>query len=105
MDVAREIRIARRRANLSQAELAARCGTSQATVSAYESGRKTPAIPTLARLLAAADARLTVEPTPPRLPRRAELEAAGRDLAAVLELAQALPWRRPGALAYPRLPT
>ncbi|MDQ3092603.1 MAG: helix-turn-helix transcriptional regulator, partial [Actinomycetota bacterium] len=61
MDAARRLREARRLAGLSQAELARRAGTSQATVSAYESARKQPSVTTLSRLLAAAGARLTVE--------------------------------------------
>lgn len=55
---ARLIRDARRRAGLSQRELAHRAGTSQSTVSAYESGRKDPTAGTLARILAAAGATL-----------------------------------------------
>ena len=48
------IRTARRKAGLTQAVLAARAGTSQAAVSAYESGRRSPSVDTLSRLLAAA---------------------------------------------------
>lgn len=48
------IRIARRRAELSQQELAGRATTSQAAISAYESGRRSPSVETLARVLAAA---------------------------------------------------
>ena len=50
----------RAEAGLSQAELARRAGTSQATVSAYESGTKSPAIATLERLLAATGHSLEV---------------------------------------------
>ncbi|MFV9671821.1 MAG: helix-turn-helix domain-containing protein [Acidimicrobiia bacterium] len=48
------IRMARRKAGLTQAVLAERAGTSQAAVSAYESGRRSPSVDTLSRLLAAA---------------------------------------------------
>jgi transcriptional regulator with XRE-family HTH domain len=48
------IRMARREAGLSQQQLAGRAGTSQAAVSAYESGRRSPSVDTLCRLLAAA---------------------------------------------------
>jgi len=48
------IRMARREAELSQTELAARARTSQAAVSAYESGKRSPSVDTLCRLLAAA---------------------------------------------------
>lgn len=48
------IRMARRDAGLTQVELAKRARTSQAAVSAYESGRRSPSVETLCRILAAA---------------------------------------------------
>jgi transcriptional regulator with XRE-family HTH domain len=48
------IRIARRRAGLTQEALARRAATSQAAVSAYESGRRSPSVATLNRILQAA---------------------------------------------------
>ncbi len=48
------IRMARRRAGLTQAELARRAGTSQSAVSSYESGRRSPSVATLCRIVAAA---------------------------------------------------
>lgn len=48
------IRIARKRSGLSQEELARRAATSQAAISAYESGRRSPSVATLSRILAAA---------------------------------------------------
>lgn len=48
------IRMARRQAGLTQQTLAKRAGTSQAAVSAYESGRRSPSVDTLCRLLAGA---------------------------------------------------
>ncbi|MGH8982829.1 MAG: helix-turn-helix domain-containing protein [Acidimicrobiia bacterium] len=45
------IREARRRAGLSQAELAARLGTKQSVISRWERGLDTPRIDTLARIL------------------------------------------------------
>ena len=48
------IRMARREAGLSQQALATSAGTSQAAVSAYESGRRSPSVDTLCRILAAA---------------------------------------------------
>ncbi len=85
--------------------MAEAAGTSQATVSAYESGRKRPSVDTLGRLLAAAGARLVVEGgrQPARLPSRACHEKTARELAAVLELAAELPARHARTLAYPRL--
>jgi transcriptional regulator with XRE-family HTH domain len=102
MDAASELRLARRTAGLSQRELARRAGTSQATLSAYEAGRKQPSLGTLQRLLSATGAELAVRETPGRRTRD-ELEQAGRHLAAVLALAEALPFRRPGPLRYPLL--
>src|SRR3954469_20905880 len=99
IDVA--LREARRSAGLSQQELARRSGTSQATISAYENGAKEPSLRTLDRVLAAAGARLTVEPNAPGwVP---EPEQAGSRFAEVLALAEALPGRRRGELRYPRL--
>ena len=99
------LRDARRRAGLSQAALAERTGTSQATISAYESGRKQPSVDTLSRLLAAMDQRLTVQPGRAAEPSREQLRRSGRVLADVLALAEALPARRERALRYPRLGT
>lgn len=58
------IAIARRRGGLSQRELAHRAGTSQAAISAYEAGQKSPTLETMARLVRAAgfDPRITLEP-------------------------------------------
>jgi transcriptional regulator with XRE-family HTH domain len=97
MDASREIREARTRAGLTQADLARRSGTSQATLSAYENGRKEPSVSTLTRILGAAGAQLTVAPGP--------FASNGRVLAEVLELAAALPTRHERTLRFPRLPT
>lgn len=43
---------------MTQTELAERAGTSQAAISAYESGRRSPSVDTLSRILAAAGAEL-----------------------------------------------
>lgn len=66
METAGLIREARRHAGLTQRELARRAGTSQAAVSAYESGGRSPSTRTLERLLAACGMRprLTIEPRP-----------------------------------------
>ncbi|MGH9032133.1 MAG: helix-turn-helix domain-containing protein [Acidimicrobiia bacterium] len=47
------IREARRDAGLTQAELATRVGTTQSAVSAWERGKETPRVDTLARILRA----------------------------------------------------
>lgn len=105
MDVPATLREARRRSGLTQAALAARTGTSQATVSAYENGRKLPSVETLGRLLAASGSRLTVEHrSPSRLePSAAQHARSGRTLIDVLTLAEALPTRHEPVLRYPRL--
>lgn len=105
MDVPTTLREARRRAGLSQAALAERTGTSQATISAYESGRKRPSVDTLSRLLAAMDQRLTVQPGRVAEPSREQFRRSARVLADVLALAEALPARHERALRYPRLGT
>jgi transcriptional regulator with XRE-family HTH domain len=58
------LRLARDKSNMTQADLAARAGVSQQSISAYETGRKEPTIPTLQRLLAAAglEMRIRLEP-------------------------------------------
>ena len=48
------IRMARRQAGMTQAELARRAQTSQAAISSYESGRRSPSVDTLCRILGAA---------------------------------------------------
>src|SRR5436305_991184 len=78
MEVAKALAEARRRAGLTQSQLARRAGTSQATVSAYESGRKVPSIETFARLLAATGSQLAVVEAPARRPSREELQRNGR---------------------------
>ena len=106
MDAALTLKAARRRAGLTQTALAARAGTSQATVSAYESGRKTPSVETFSRLLRAAGSRLSVEPAtrPVVVPSAAQQAAVSRGLRDVLALAEALPSRPARELRFPRLP-
>src|SRR3954471_506974 len=105
MDAGDAIKRARLRAGLTQHALAARAGTSQATISAYESGRKQPSLATLDRVLAATGARLEVVPgkRTARRPSRRELERVGRTLRDVMELAEALPVKHARALEFPRL--
>jgi transcriptional regulator with XRE-family HTH domain len=106
MDVGAAIRRARTDAGLTQAELAARSGTSQATLSAYEHGHKVPSTTTFGRILAAAGFRLVTEPASRATmsPGRARLEQLGDTLAQVIELAAELPARHSPTLRYPRLP-
>lgn len=105
MDVPTELALARRRAGLTQTELARRAGTSQAAISAYESGAKEPSMATLDRLLGVAGRRLTVSVARPpvRMPSSADIARSGRGLADVLALAEALPVRHTATLAFPPL--
>lgn len=105
MDAGRTIRVARHRAGLTQAALANRVGTSQATISAYENGSKQPSVATFSRLLAALGSRLSVEPgqRPVIQPSSAQLAHVGRLLPEVLGLAEALPVRHEPTLRYPPL--
>ena len=74
-------------------QLAELAGTSDATLSAYETGRVTPRVDTLSRIVEAAGWRLGAEVTvaPKRDPRRA---SAGVELWDVLELVDFLPTKR-----------
>ena len=92
MDASLLIREARRRAGLTLRQLAERAGTSDATLSAYETGRVLPRVDTLARILGAAGWRLepTLSRVPTRDPRRAP---AAVELWSVLELVDVLPTR------------
>lgn len=105
MDVPRTLRATRQRAGLTQAALARRAGTSQATVSAYERGSKQPSVETLARLLAAAGSRLAVTPAARAVIRPSAEQHArvARTLVDVLALADALPVGHPRELRYPPL--
>lgn len=61
MDVGRFLREIRVEADLTQAALAHRAGTSQAAVARYESGVTSPAVATLERLLAACGRTLEID--------------------------------------------
>ncbi len=96
------IQRARADASLSQQALAERAGTSQATLSAYERGRKDPSASTLLRILAAAGVRITTTPGSVVVtPSPDTLRERGRILEQVLELAEGLPVRHAPTLRYP----
>lgn len=96
MNAAQLLRSARRRAGLSTRELARRAGTSHATVSAYETGRKSPSIDTLDRLLRAAGFVLEGDLVP------APAADRGDELAAALDLAASFPARHTKTLRFPK---
>ena len=62
--IARQLIALRLERGLSQAELAERAGTKQASVSRVERGVTTPSLPLLKRLAEALDARLEVQLVP-----------------------------------------
>jgi transcriptional regulator with XRE-family HTH domain len=93
------IREVRHESGLSQAELARRTGMPRSVLSAYEHGHRQPAVAALARIVAAAGLEITVGPPAERL----DLARAGAILAQVLDLAEKLPQRPRGELAYPSL--
>lgn len=55
------LRTARQRARLSQTDLARRAGIAQSVISAYESGRREPSLPTLTRLIEATGHELAID--------------------------------------------
>src|SRR5581483_11168998 len=63
------LRSARRQAHLTQQQLAARAGLTQSVISAYESGRRQPSVPTLVALVSATgfELDLTLRSVPRRL--------------------------------------
>lgn len=70
------IREARRRAGLTQADLAKRVGTSQPAVARYERARAMPDLPTLHRIVEACGYELTLELAEPDAQREAAARVA-----------------------------
>jgi len=87
MLAARQLRGVRRRAGLTQVELARRAGISQAVLSMYERGRREPGADVFLRLVRCAGFR------PSFRARVLDDRIQGDRLAEVLELAEALPFR------------
>jgi transcriptional regulator with XRE-family HTH domain len=94
------LRRARKRTGLSLRAAAERASTSHATLSAYENGRKTPAVSTYLRILRAYGFAADIELSP-RV-REAAGYPRGEELEAVLELAEQFPARHSKTLTYPR---
>jgi transcriptional regulator with XRE-family HTH domain len=89
----------RRASGYSQTQLAQRSGIDRSVLSAYENGRRQPSVAALARIAAAGGMQLDLTPAI----NAAAQEHAGRVLAQVLELAEALPYRPREELVYPPL--
>jgi len=96
------VALARRRSGLSLRELAARAGTSHATIAAYEQGRKVPRVDTLERICRAAGQAVDWDLDP--RPADGERDARRRDLLDVLALADTFPFARQGTLEAPVFP-
>jgi transcriptional regulator with XRE-family HTH domain len=100
MEAATVLRRARRHSHLTLRELAGRAGTSHATLSAYEAGRKVPTVATLDRIVRAAGLELTDDLAP--AVGGVDPTARGRELIEVLELAAMFPARHEPELTFPR---
>jgi transcriptional regulator with XRE-family HTH domain len=83
----------------SQTELARRSGLDRSVLSAYEHGRRQPSVAALARIANAGGMEIQLAASR----NAAAEEHAGRVLAQVLELAEALPYRPRDELSYPPL--
>lgn len=86
---------ARRRAGLSQAELARRAGLPRSVLNTYERGNREPGGDMLIRILAAAGFDVRLEP-------HIDVARNARILEQVLALAEGLPYRPRKTLGYPR---
>lgn len=92
---------ARRRAGLTQQQMADRASVPQSTISVYERGGREPTLPTLARLVGAAGFRVELDLVPIGI----DLERNARVLRELLGLVDVVPrTTRRGALRFPRIP-
>ena len=95
------LRRAREQTGLSLREVARRAGTSHATLSAYEHGRKSPSLHTFLRIIDACDLAADVRYRP-RIRERHGLPR-GQELEQVLRLAAQFPARRAKMLKAPNM--
>ena len=101
-DAARILSVARAAAGLSLREVARRAGTSHATLHAYETGKKSPAVSTFFRILHACGFAVDFH-LPARIRWRDGIYR-GDELASVLRLAEAFPAQAPRRMDYPVFP-
>ena len=87
------------KSGLSQAELARRAGLPRSVLNAYLKGHREPGVDALLRIATAGGSSLQVEQRRPPV----DPERAGKILNQVLGLAEALPYRPRGEMAYPPL--
>jgi len=99
MDAGLMIRTARRQSRLSLRALAARAGTSHATLSAYENGRVDPTTTVFSRIIEATG--YSLEATLLGVPSDVEGMSRVDELIAVLELAEEFPARHASELKFP----
>ena len=104
MDASLSLRRARARAELSLRVLAARAGTSHATLAAYEAGRVVPRVDTLDRILRAAGFATDIDLVWRPDSSDAEREAKGEELRQALELAAMFPARHSRRLLFSPFP-
>lgn len=87
------------KSGLTQAELARRAGLPRSVLNAYLKGHREPGTDALLRIAAAGGVKLGIEERKPPV----DPERAGKILNQVLGLAEALPYRPRGEMAYPPL--
>src|SRR5690349_19337667 len=104
MDAAGTLRRARLAAGLTLRALAARAGTSHATLAAYEAGRAVPRVDTLDRILRAAGYATDIAIARRADATRAERRARGGELRGALALAAQSPARHSSRLRFPVFP-
>ena len=99
-DIGALLRQARLTAGLGLRDVARRAGTSHATLSAYEHGKKTPSVATFLRILEACSYSVDIA-LRPRIRERHGM-SRGEELIQVLELAEQFPAKPLKNISFPR---
>lgn len=100
---AQQLRQARQQAGLTLRELAARAGTSHATLLAYEQGKKVPAVTTFLRILEASGFAVDIQLS--KRIRERDGISRSEELEAVLRLAEQFPSKVSKEMDFPVWPT